>query len=111
MYNVVRSPFLLIDSRDWFQPMFSRFRCGSAVQLFATPPEAMKFGVRRYDAWRLPEADSLEAFVIIAVVADFAGVEDSFTRVGGVLDDWKEGDVDEGDYCPLGIATNRELTS
>jgi hypothetical protein len=84
--------FIFNDDVDGTTPTF---RVGDH-RPFVTPPKSSKFGVTRYEAWRLPEADSVkDAFVTIAVVADLVGVDDIFTRVGDILDEWEEREDDD----------------
>lgn len=55
------------------------------------PPASTKFGVCRYEAWRLrPASDGAGAFVSIAVVADNSGLEDSLGQIEGLIGEWRD---------------------
>jgi hypothetical protein len=55
------------------------------------PPVSTKFGVCRYEAWRLrPADDDAGAFVSIAVVADNSGLEDSLGQIEDLIRAWRE---------------------
>ncbi len=49
-----------------------------------TPPPGTKWGVTRYEAWRLPPAEGQAGFVSIALVADMDARGDTFDRI----DEW-----------------------
>ena len=55
------------------------------------PPASTKFGLCRYEAWRLrPADDDAGSFVSIAVIADNSGAEDSLGQVENLIRQWRQ---------------------
>jgi len=75
------------DTRDLFSdPRFAQYRAR-----LPKPPASTKFGVTRYDAWRLPPAvEGREGFVSVAVVSDITGHGDIFGQIDEEVEKWRE---------------------
>lgn len=66
------------DERAPCEPL----RIGGKIIRVPTPPASTKFGVTRYEAWRLPPAEEgSRGFVSVAIVADISGHDDTLRRI------------------------------
>jgi hypothetical protein len=55
------------------------------------PPASTKYGVTRYEAWRLPPArEGSEGFVSVAIVADTFGNGDLLGQIDDEIEEWRE---------------------
>ncbi|MEQ1716982.1 MAG: hypothetical protein ABL907_13505, partial [Hyphomicrobium sp.] len=56
-----------------------------------SPPQSTRFGVSRYEAWRLPPAqEGTHGFVSAAIVTDWSGNDSVLRRIERVIDRWAD---------------------
>lgn len=55
-----------------------------------TPPAGTKYGVTRYEVWRLPAVENEPGFVSVALVADMDAKPDLMGHMDECIRDWQE---------------------
>lgn len=92
--GILKPPSDLAFTYDLEAMKHAAANSGGSFQLGALqkrPPASTKYGVTRYEAWRLPPARKGEkGFVGVAVVADSSGFEDVLGQIDEEIKSWSE---------------------